>query len=572
MITPRPDTRPPRRPLDISDVLRLQSFHDSHGRSAAFSADGRKLAFCSQRPLSTATAHRDWPMTGIARGELHIVDITSGHIKQVASPDDLFSPSWSPCGNYLAFGEASEQAVRLTLVDLRTGARSWPLPGQLQLVGMPTFAWLGPGRLVCALVSGARAPDTLDLERRGANRAARFWQSLETPGQCTASALQSLGDEPAHSNPDRTEFVIYDTALQRCTPLDPAAQEPRAHDFRRRFESFDREVAQCDGAVPDGALLAVHAPSKQAAFLVEDEQGSRITLLNTESHAQTVLFHVNTHLQEVRAGQVRDIDYVDAKGKPARVRMLLPPDHVEGVPCPAVFWVYPGAVPGPSARHLLKPHEAGPFNLQLLAARGYIVVEPALPIDPMPGSPDLAQALAGHIKTAIEHCLKSGLVDARRMHVFGHSFGGWAVMSLLTTTGFFRSGISMAGMSNLVSLHGSFDPRFRYDESLPQGNRSPMLVEAIFGLKTPPWKDLDAYVRHSPLFAVENISVPLMIVQGDQDYIPISQGEEMFTALQRLGKKASFVRYWGEGHMLSGKANIEDRWLRIFDWLEEHSR
>lgn len=562
----------PRRPLDISDVLRLHGFHESHGGCAAFSPDGRKLAFCTQRPLSTATAHRDWPLTGIARGELRIVEIASLEVAQVASQDDLFSPRWSPCGKYLAFGEASEHSVRLTLMDLQTGTRTSPLPGQLQLVGMPTFAWLGAGRLVCALAPGQQPPDALDLERRGANRAIGFWQSLETPGQRTSSALQSNGDRLPPTNQDPTEFVIYDTALKTCVMLDAQTQDPLAHDFRRRFESFEREVQACDASTPEGTLVAAHAPSNQAVFLVEDDQGSRLVLLNTASKTQIALFHVNTHLEEVNIGRIRDVDYVDAQGKPARVRMLLPPGHVEGVPCPAVFWVYPGAVPGATARHMLKPHEASPFNLQLLAARGYIVVEPALPIAPQPDGLDLTQMLADNIEVAIGHCLASGLIDERRMHVFGQSFGGWAAMSLLTTTGFFRSGISLAGISNLVSLYGGFDPRFRYDASLSHVNGSPRLVDGIFGLKTPPWQDMEAYVRNSPLFAVENISAPLLIVKGDQDYIPMAQGEEMFTALQQSGKKASFVRYWGEGHILSGRANIEDLWERIFEWLEEHSR
>lgn len=560
-----------RRPLDISDVLRLHGFHDSHGGCAEFSPDGRKLAFCTQRPLSTATAHRDWPLTGIARGELRIVEIAGLQVEQVASPDDLFSPRWSPCGKYLAFGEASGHSVRLTLMDLQTGARTSPLPGHLQLVGMPTFAWLGAGRLVCALAPGRQPPHALDLERRGANRAG-LWQTLDTPGQRTSSPLQSNGDRPPPNNPDPTEFVIYDTALQTCVRLDAHTKDPFAQDFRRRFESFEREVPVSGASTPEGTLVAAHAPSNQAVFLVEDDQGSRLVLLNTAGKTQTTLFHVNTHLEEVSAGRIRDIDYVDAQGKPARVRMLLPPNHVEGVPCPAVFWVYPGAVPGAAARHMLKPHEASPFNLQLLAARGYIVVEPALPIAPQPDRLDLTQMLADNIRIAVGHSVASGLIDERRMHVFGQSFGGWAAMSLLTTTDFFRSGISLAGISNLVSLYGGFDPRFRYDTSLLHVNRSPWLVEAIFGLKTPPWRDMEAYVRNSPLFAVEDISAPLMIVKGDQDYIPMSQGEEMFTALQQSGKKACFVRYWGEGHILSGRANIEDLWQRIFGWLEEHSR
>jgi dipeptidyl aminopeptidase/acylaminoacyl peptidase len=58
---------------------------------------------------------------------------------------------------------------------------------------------------------------------------------------------------------------------------------------------------------------------------------------------------------------------------------------------------------------------------------------------------------------------------------------------------------------------------------------------------------------------------------GDQDFISIAQAEEMFSALRRVGKAAEFVRYWGEGHILSSPANIKDAWQRIFRWLYDLS-
>jgi len=53
------------------------------------------------------------------------------------------------------------------------------------------------------------------------------------------------------------------------------------------------------------------------------------------------------------------------------------------------------------------------------------------------------------------------------------------------------------------------------------------------------------------------------------DGIPIEQGEEFFMALQRQGKRAEFVRYWGEGHAFQSPANIRDMWERIFAWFKE---
>ena len=85
----------------------------------------------------------------------------------------------------------------------------------------------------------------------------------------------------------------------------------------------------------------------------------------------------------------------------------------------------------------------------------------------------------------------------------------------------------------------------------------------------PPWKDLDRYLRNSPIFYVDRVRTPLMIIQGDLDYVAMQQGEEFFMSLYRQGKRAEFVRYWGEGHVIESPANIRDMWTRIFAWFDE---
>lgn len=87
-----------------------------------------------------------------------------------------------------------------------------------------------------------------------------------------------------------------------------------------------------------------------------------------------------------------------------------------------------------------------------------------------------------------------------------------------------------------------------------------------------PWGDLSRYVRNSPIYFADRVRTPLMIIQGDLDYVPIQQGEEFFTGLYRLGKKAKFVRYWGEGHTIETPVNTRDMWQRIFGWFDEQLR
>jgi dipeptidyl aminopeptidase/acylaminoacyl peptidase len=80
---------------------------------------------------------------------------------------------------------------------------------------------------------------------------------------------------------------------------------------------------------------------------------------------------------------------------------------------------------------------------------------------------------------------------------------------------------------------------------------------------------MERYVRNSPITYAERVTTPLMIVQGDMDYVPIQQGEKFFTALYRQNKAASFVRYWGEGHIIESPANVSDLWTRIYAWLAQ---
>ena len=97
-----------------------------------------------------------------------------------------------------------------------------------------------------------------------------------------------------------------------------------------------------------------------------------------------------------------------------------------------------------------------------------------------------------------------------------------------------------------------------------------MMEGGSVALGGPPWSELSRYLRNSPILYVDRVRTPLMIVQGDMDYVPIQQGEEFFTALHRMGRRAKFVRYWGEGHTVASPANTRDYWSRFFAWFSEH--
>jgi len=92
-----------------------------------------------------------------------------------------------------------------------------------------------------------------------------------------------------------------------------------------------------------------------------------------------------------------------------------------------------------------------------------------------------------------------------------------------------------------------------------------------------PWESEEIalrYLRMSPIHYVQNIETPLLIIHSDQDHrCPVSQAEELFTALKVLKKEVVFVRFEGESHGLSrgGRPkNRLERLNRIGDWFDRH--
>lgn len=146
-------------------------------------------------------------------------------------------------------------------------------------------------------------------------------------------------------------------------------------------------------------------------------------------------------------------------------------------------------------------------------------------------------------------------------------------MGLITQTSRFRTAIASASYSNLTSLYGSFYGQYRYgDAGSPQRAQVLRMLQferGFYGADAPPWEQPERYRVNSPIWRVADVQTPLMLVHGDRDFVPIQQAEEFFTALYRQDKRVRFVRYAGEGHTITSRANVLDLWQRLTAWLEE---
>ena len=160
------------------------------------------------------------------------------------------------------------------------------------------------------------------------------------------------------------------------------------------------------------------------------------------------------------------------------------------------------------------------------------------------------------VQAALDAVLERPHTDASRTGIMGYSYGGFMTSWALGHTDRFKAVVCGAPVFDLESFYGTSDighvwGKFEWGGELPDHR--------------------DWMLQHSPSTHIHNATTPTLIVHGEQDHrCPIGQGEQMFTALSRLGVEVEFVRYPGGSHLMLHSGPNEhklDYYQRIVAWF-----
>ncbi len=149
-------------------------------------------------------------------------------------------------------------------------------------------------------------------------------------------------------------------------------------------------------------------------------------------------------------------------------------------------------------------------------------------------------------------------IDAERLGVTGGSYGGYMTSWIVGHTDRFRAACSTRAVNNALSFFGTSDTGYQWDE-IWHGT---------------PWKGWENLIRQSPITYAGNVKTPTLVIHNEEDHrCLIEQGEQMFTALKKLGVETEFIRYPGESHGMSRGGKPWHRIHRlksIVEWFEKH--
>jgi dipeptidyl aminopeptidase/acylaminoacyl peptidase len=143
---------------------------------------------------------------------------------------------------------------------------------------------------------------------------------------------------------------------------------------------------------------------------------------------------------------------------------------------------------------------------------------------------------------AAQALVEAGEADGARVAIRGGSAGGWTTLAALTTTDYFSAGVSYFGVAELLKFaEDTHDFESRYLDSLIGP-----LPEAH-----------DLYVERAPLSHVDEVSCPVLLLQGSEDQVvPPSQSLMFRDALARKGIPHAYLEFEGEQHGFRKAASI----------------
>ena len=300
-----------------------------------------------------------------------------------------------------------------------------------------------------------------------------------------------------------------------------------------------------------GTMIAfAHATLSSPAEVVARLLGHRDPPLSTISHANDKLL---AELDLPRPESVK----VKVEGGEMQMWILKPPGFDASKKWPLAYLVHGGP------QGAWEDGWSYRWCPELWAAQGYVV---ALP-NPR-GSTGFGQKFVDEISgdwggkcfddlmKGVDYLEKLPYIDKERMGAAGASFGGYMMDFFQGNTTRFKTLITHCGVYNFESMYAQTEELW-FDEWEHGG---------------PPWgKDRKSYEKFSPHRYAKNFKTPMLIIHNDLDFrVPVSQGHELFTTLQRLGIPSKFINFPDEGHWVLKPKNSEYWHKEVFAWLKKY--
>jgi len=282
--------------------------------------------------------------------------------------------------------------------------------------------------------------------------------------------------------------------------------------------------------------------------------------LTTAAFQQTKqITDINAQQQQYRWGSVEKYSWTDGKGNPAKGLLYKPENFDSTEAYPMVIYFYEKLFETEHNHRTPRPSYST-ISIPFYVSNEYIVFVPD--IHYVTGHP--AQDAYNSIVSGAESLAAKPWVDGKRMGIQGQSWGGYQVAALVTQTNLFAAAMAGAPVSNMTSAYGGI----RWGSGLSRMFQYEKTQSRIGGTL---WDARDLYLENSPVFHLDKVTTPLLIMHNDNDgAVPWYQGIELYMGMRRLQKPAWMLVYNKEEHNLRKLPNRKDLSRRMFEFFNHY--
>jgi dipeptidyl aminopeptidase/acylaminoacyl peptidase len=451
--------------------------------------------------------------------KVHIVDLKTGKATNLNNPGKLGQLAWSPDGALLA---------------IITGAdKHDPKEGRVRIHGDPN--WLADH----SSTSGVPRDEWVKIGEGAANHVDSIaWKMRGTKGRTIMTqASRGVGS-----------FIsgwIFDS--------------PQKKMGRAMFHTSSWDPGARPGPVlshmtmtPSGIIACVgqtaHDPPEIYYMGLEDKEPHRLT-------------DSNPWLKDMKFAKQEVVKYKAKDGLELEGILIRPLNEEPGKRYPLILNVHGGPEAHYSNGWITNYNALG----QVAAARGMAVFYPNYRGSTgygvefsMKGQKEAGGKEFDDLIDGVDHLVKMGLVDEKKVGITGGSYGGYATAWGSTYYSHrFAAGVMFVGISDWISCSGTTD--------------IPHEMNLVHHRKWL-WDDWDYFKKASPLNYLDKAKTPLLILHGKADpRVNPGQSLEMYRHLKvRNQAPVRLVLYPGEGHGNRRAASRLDYNIRALQWMEHY--
>ena len=287
--------------------------------------------------------------------------------------------------------------------------------------------------------------------------------------------------------------------------------------------------------------------SRYLIFIQSDKLYGKYFSYTPKNQKFEELFNLMPQLKESDMSEMRPITFKSRDGITLHGYFTMPKQAKAGEKVPVI--VNPHG--GPQG-----VRDSWGFNpeAQLFASRGYATLNVNFRISGgygkaflQSGFKEVGRKAMDDVEDGLKYTIDQGWVDANRAAIYGGSHGGYAVLRGLTKTPeLYACGVDYVGISNIFTFMNSIPAYWKpflkiikeiwYDEDIAEENK---IMKEV-----------------SPVFHIDKITKPLMVVQGANDpRVNINEADQIVEALRKKGIDVPYMVKYDEGHGFGKEEN-----------------